>query len=103
MQPDDDYDDAECGAIAERAALSQHSHPTHPSALPVRPYLQKVILPILVHGLEATAVAKPEDPLEFLAAFLLANNPQRASNNNAGGLGVRDASEDGKEPPSPQL
>lgn len=50
--------------------------PVH--ALPDRQYLEQAILPLLIHGLEATARQRPNDPLEFLAAYLCSNNPQRA-------------------------
>ncbi|CUG82063.1 Hypothetical protein, putative [Bodo saltans] len=52
------------------------SLPVH--ALPDRQYLEQAILPLLLHGLEATARQRPNDPLEFLAAYLCSNNPQRA-------------------------
>lgn len=46
-------------------------------ALPDKQYLEATILPLLVYGLEATARERPQDPLEFLAAYLVSNNPQR--------------------------
>lgn len=55
---------------------SPASLPVH--ALPDRQYLEQAILPLLLHGLEATARQRPNDPLEFLAAYLASNNPQRS-------------------------
>lgn len=51
--------------------------PAH--VLPLRQYLEASILPLLTRALEATALTKPNDPLEFLAAYLLSNNPMRQS------------------------
>ncbi len=51
------------------------SVPAH--VLPLRRYLESSILPLLTKALEACALAKPNDPLEFLAAYLLSNNPVR--------------------------
>jgi hypothetical protein len=48
-------------------------------ALPLRLYLEATILPLLVRAMEAAALSRPADPLEFLAAYLLSNNPQRQS------------------------
>ncbi len=49
--------------------------PAH--VLPLRRYLEASILPLLTRALEAVALTKPNDPLEFLAAYLLSNNPVR--------------------------
>lgn len=49
--------------------------PAH--VLPLRRYLESSILPLLTKALESCALAKPNDPLEFLAAYLLSNNPVR--------------------------
>ena len=57
------------------------------SALPIRAYLDKTVVPILLLGLAETAkkryfhttkplICRPDNPIEFLAQFLLDNNPQ---------------------------
>eukprot|EP00275_Glaucocystis_incrassata_P002050 EC124643.1.p1 GENE.EC124643.1~~EC124643.1.p1 ORF type:complete len:126 (+),score=13.83 EC124643.1:297-674(+) len=45
--------------------------------LPVRAYLDQTVVPLLVQGLGALAKERPGNPIEFLAAFLLKNNPQK--------------------------
>ena len=62
-------------------SVVQSAQPSDPPVhtLPLRQYLESSILPLLLRGLEAVAVAKPRDPLEFLAAYLLSNNPVRQS------------------------
>lgn len=70
------YDDMEQGLAAEAAALTLASH-IPPYALPEKEYLESTVLPLLLHGLEALAKERPVDPIEYLAAYLISNNPQR--------------------------
>eukprot|EP00388_Colpodella_angusta_P026047 GDKK01004337.1.p1 GENE.GDKK01004337.1~~GDKK01004337.1.p1 ORF type:complete len:161 (+),score=14.65 GDKK01004337.1:49-531(+) len=46
-------------------------------ALPDLPYLRHTIIPLLVPALQEVARCKPKDPIQFLAAYLVSNNPQR--------------------------
>ena len=75
----DDYqyfDDMEQGLEAEAAAMAPPPKvPMH--ALPDKAYLEASVLPLLLHGLEAVAKDRPQDPVEYLAAYLISNNPQR--------------------------
>jgi hypothetical protein len=72
------YDDMAQGLHAERATTGLHSSSKVPvQALPARQYLDATVVPLLLHGLEAVATEQPQDPLEYLAAFLISNNPQR--------------------------
>ncbi|ORC92650.1 uncharacterized protein TM35_000034030 [Trypanosoma theileri] len=48
-------------------------------ALPDQPYLEATVMPLLLRGLEEVSKARPVDPLAFLAAYLLSNNPQRCA------------------------
>ena len=63
--------------LADIASISPPP-PTSVHALPDKEYLEATLLPLLVHGLEATARERPKDPLEYLAAYLISNNPQRS-------------------------
>ena len=70
------YDDMARGLLAEHFfAAPPLSIPVQ--AMPPRQYLDATVVPLLLHGLEALALERPEDPLEYLAAFLISNNPQR--------------------------
>ncbi|KAH8271835.1 hypothetical protein KR044_007471, partial [Drosophila immigrans] len=42
-----------------------------PSALPTRQYLDQTVAPVLLHGLQALARERPNDPIQFLASYLL--------------------------------
>lgn len=48
-------------------------------ALSVRQYLEKSVVPVLMEGLTSLVRERPEDPVEYLAAFLRKNNPKRPS------------------------
>jgi hypothetical protein len=70
------FDDMEQGLEAEAAALIPAPKvPT--AALPDKAYLEASVIPLLLHGLEAVARERPADPIEYLAAYLVSNNPQR--------------------------
>ena len=48
-------------------------------ALPIRQYLETAVVPILLQGMQALVKERPNNPVEFLAAYLLKNNPQAAN------------------------
>ena len=71
------YDDMTEGRAAEKAAMAvQNKINLH--AVPVRAYVDQTVVPIMLQGLAEVARVRPEDPVEFLAAFLLKNNPQQS-------------------------
>ncbi len=45
--------------------------------LPLRSYFDECLIPVLLPGLAAVAAARPDDPVSFLAHFMLRNNPKR--------------------------
>ena len=55
-------------------------------ALPVAPrwdyggWRQTRVVPILLQGMQALVKERPNNPVEFLAAYLLKNNPHGPSN-----------------------
>ena len=46
-------------------------------ALPTAAYLDTTVIPLVLAGLETLVEERPKDPIEYLAAFLISNNPQR--------------------------
>ncbi|KPI82825.1 hypothetical protein ABL78_8161 [Leptomonas seymouri] len=48
-------------------------------ALPDAQYIERTVLPLLLRGLEEVALTRPPDPLAFLGAYLISNNPQKPS------------------------
>ncbi|KAL0239897.1 hypothetical protein GEMRC1_010005 [Eukaryota sp. GEM-RC1] len=45
------------------------------AALPIRAYLDQTVVPILLQGLAALAKERPAKPVQYLAAYLLKNDP----------------------------
>lgn len=61
---------------AEAASVNLHSTLNSQSA-PIRQYLESSVVPTLMQGLQALVKERPENPVEFLAHYLLTNNPQK--------------------------
>ena len=76
------YDNPEAAAAAEKAALETQNK-LDVKALPIRQYLETAVVPILLQGMQALVKERPNNPVEFLAAYLLKNNPQGPSNQPA--------------------
>mmetsp|Transcript_35085 Transcript_35085/g.43324 ORF Transcript_35085/g.43324 Transcript_35085/m.43324 type:complete len:94 (-) Transcript_35085:178-459(-) len=49
-------------------------------ALPVRRYLDTTVVPLLLTGLQELVKERPNDPIEWLAHYLLKNNPNKQQN-----------------------
>lgn len=45
--------------------------------LPVRAYLDKTVVPLLLQALTECAKERPEQPVEFIAKYLLEHNPEK--------------------------
>ncbi|CAD7936722.1 unnamed protein product [Amoebophrya sp. A120] len=45
--------------------------------MPLRQYLDTQVVPTLLPGLAAVAQERPNNPVEYLAHFLMANNPKQ--------------------------
>jgi len=48
-----------------------------PKSLPVRAYLDQTVVPLLLRGMSALVKERPEDPVEWLATYLLKNKNQQ--------------------------
>uniref|UniRef100_A0A7S0N3X7 Protein dpy-30 homolog n=1 Tax=Pyramimonas obovata TaxID=1411642 RepID=A0A7S0N3X7_9CHLO len=70
------YNNPEQAASAEKAALAV-ANKLNMQALPIRQYLEQTIVPILLQGMQALVKERPNNPIEFLAGYLLKNNPQK--------------------------
>jgi len=67
------------GLAAERLAV-EGAPKMHPHAMPIRQYLDLNIVPTLLPALNAVATERPDNPTEFLAYYLLKNNPMNPEN-----------------------
>ena len=58
--------------------MSEHDEQTIlPEKLSVRQYLDESLMPTLLPALNELARQKPEDPIKFIATYMLENNPNR--------------------------
>ena len=64
---------AEAAAVSTATKIDVH-------AMPIRQYLETSVVPILLQGMQTLVKERPNNPVEFLAAYLLKNNPQGPSN-----------------------
>mmetsp|Transcript_8928 Transcript_8928/g.19353 ORF Transcript_8928/g.19353 Transcript_8928/m.19353 type:complete len:91 (-) Transcript_8928:368-640(-) len=70
------YDDPDEGKAGEKAAMAVQNKMNLQTA-PIRTYLDSTVVPVLLQGLSALVKERPPNPVEFLATFLLQNNPQK--------------------------
>lgn len=47
--------------------------------MPLRAYLDKTVVPLLMQALTECAKERPKEPIEFVANYLLENNPEKRS------------------------
>lgn len=77
VSADDDAEIRLMAAHLQREPVGPPSIPLY--ALPDQDYLEATVLPLLLRGLEELSKVRPPDPLTFLAAYLIGNNPQRSA------------------------
>ena len=46
---------------------------------PVRTYLDNTVVPILLQAMSALVKERPEDPIDYVAQYLIQNNPKNAT------------------------
>jgi protein dpy-30 len=71
------YDDPAAGAEGEKAAMAVQKK-LDLATVPIRQYLDQTVVPTLLQGLSALVKERPPNPVEYLATFLLQNNPDNA-------------------------
>ena len=69
-------DDAEEAKNAEKAAMGVQNKMNLQTA-PIRTYLDSTVVPVLLQGLSALVKERPPNPTEYLATYLLQNNPDK--------------------------
>ncbi|KAF4678365.1 COMPASS (complex proteins associated with Set1p) component [Perkinsus chesapeaki] len=69
------YPNGKVAAEIERAAEEPSPMPK-PQQLPLRQWLEETVAPVLVPALDAVARERPEDPVTFVAEYLLKHNPK---------------------------
>ena len=79
----DHFDDSNVRASAEQNANnnSNSANPANDKAtlksLPVRAYLDQTVVPLLLQGMSELVKVRPDQPVEWLATYLMNNNPNK--------------------------
>ena len=76
LDPEGGYEDPEEGFRAELAAMTGQAKVSI-NALPTKAYLEATIVSTVMKGLHEVCHARPDNPLEFLAYYILKHNPNR--------------------------
>mmetsp|Transcript_45588 Transcript_45588/g.116618 ORF Transcript_45588/g.116618 Transcript_45588/m.116618 type:complete len:106 (+) Transcript_45588:112-429(+) len=71
------FENPEASRSAEKAAMAVQAK-LQTQALPIRQYLESTVVPILLQGMQALVKERPANPVEYLAGYLLKNNPQKS-------------------------
>jgi protein dpy-30 len=82
------YANAQIGQAAEIAAMRQQA-PVSANNLPTKQYLEATITPTVLRALTEVTKARPENPLEFVAYYLLKHNPNRQTKDGGAPIGHR--------------
>ena len=59
------------------AAATDLGNDTANESLPTRAYLDKTVVPILMQAMSECAKERPQYPVEYIAKYLLENNPEK--------------------------
>lgn len=78
IDPDTAFDDEFEGLTAEKKALN-FINENHDNILPTKEYIEKSMLKILLQALTLAAKERPDNPIEFVAYYMLKHNPKRLS------------------------
>lgn len=60
-----------------RGNAVQSQHQNNMQDLPIRSYLDQTVVPILLDGMSELVKERPPNPVEWLAGYLLRNDPQK--------------------------
>ena len=79
LDPEGGYTNPKQGLHAEKIAMMSMP-PMNINALPTKMYLDQTVVPTVMQALQEVCEARPENPLEFVAYYLLKHNPSRKVN-----------------------
>ena len=83
LDPEGGYSNPSAGLEAEKKAMMSQPE-VHKNALPTKMYLEATVTPTVMKALQEVCEARPENPLEFVAYYLLKHNPDKQELNNEG-------------------
>ena len=74
LDPEGGYPDEETGRQVEMSAMTKQA-PISVNNLPTKAYLEQTIQPTVMQALSEVCRARPDNPMEFVAYYLLKHNP----------------------------
>ena len=86
MDPEGGYQNPKQGLEAEKKAMMSYP-PLHVNTLPTKMYLEETVVPTVMKALHEVCEARPENPLEFMAYYILKHNPEREVNKEGAPIG----------------
>ena len=108
LDPEGGYPDPEVGRQAELAAMTKQA-PVSVNNLPTKAYLEQTITPTVMKALSEVCRARPDNPIEFVAYYILKHNPNRELKSEGAPVGYRhpedktaDEDADGQRVASPE-
>jgi hypothetical protein len=88
LDPEGGYPDPDIGRAAELAAMTRQA-PLSVNNLPTKFYLERQIVPTVLKALTEVSRARPDNPLEFVAYYILKHNPNRQAKTEGAPIGHR--------------
>ena len=106
LDPEGGYPEPDIGKQAEMAAMTKQA-PVSVNNLPTKAYLEQTITPTVMKALSEVCKARPDNPIEFVAYYVLKHNPNRKLKNEGAPVGYRHPEdkteeENGEKPGSPR-
>jgi protein dpy-30 len=91
-KPDEPKKDTDAAAANAAPPSKTKDEPTDEDikALPLRQYLEHTVVGVLMQGMQQICRKRPDDPVAFMADFLIRNNPKKRKAEEAAG-GADDA------------
>ena len=86
LDPEGGYSNPAAGLEAEKKAMMSQP-PIHVNALPTKMYLDATVVPTVMRALQEVCEARPENPLEFVAYYILKHNPDREAGTEGAPIG----------------
>ena len=88
IDPEGGYKDPEAARIAELTAMTKQA-PVSVNNLPTKAYLEQAITPTVMKALSEVCKARPDNPIEFVAYYILKHNPNRVLKNDGAPSGYK--------------
>lgn len=77
-QPAPAFPQADAAKKAEQVAKKAKTEVSE-KAVPTRQYLESTVVPVLMQGMQELTKERPDDPVQYLAAYLIKHNPKKSA------------------------